>query len=74
VKAGPGYAKRWRVEWTFAWLGNYRRLLVRYERHLSTFRAFFVIAFVLVLLRHLLNRLTLCRRFEGRSWNRLGCW
>ena len=53
VKAGPGYAERWRVERTFAWLGNYRRLLVRYERHLSTFRAFFIIAFVLVLLRHL---------------------
>jgi len=53
VKAGPGYAERWRVERTFAWLGNYRRLLVRYERHLWTFRAFFIIAFVLVLLRHL---------------------
>lgn len=54
VKAGPGYdAERWRVERTFAWLGNYRRLLVRYERHLSTFQAFFVIAFVLVLLRYL---------------------
>ena len=53
VNVGPGYAERWRVERTFAWLGNYRRLLVRYERHLSTFRAFFVIAFVLVLLRHL---------------------
>src|SRR5215216_2624897 len=53
VKAGPGYAERWRVERTFAWLGNYRRLLVRHERHLSTFRAFFTIGFVLVLLRHL---------------------
>ena len=53
MKAGPGYAERWTVERTFAWLGNYRRLLVRFERHLSTFRAFFIIAFVLVLLRHL---------------------
>ena len=53
VNVGPGYAERWRVERTFAWLGNFRRLLVRHERHLSTFRAFFVIAFVLVLFRHL---------------------
>lgn len=50
--AGPGYSERWRVERTFAWLGNFRRLLVRHERHLTTFRAFFLIAFVLVLLRH----------------------
>jgi len=53
MNVGPGYAERWRVERTFAWLGNFRRLLVRHERHLSTFWAFFVIAFVLVLLRHL---------------------
>ena len=51
VKAGPGYAERWKVERTFAWLGNFRRLLARHERYLSTFRAFFLIAFVLVLLR-----------------------
>ena len=53
MKAGPGYTERWKVERTFAWLGNYRRLLVRYERYLSMFRAFFVITFVLVLLKHL---------------------
>ena len=29
VKAGPSYAERWKVERTFAWLGNFRRLLVR---------------------------------------------
>ena len=32
--------------------GGFRRLLVRRERYLSTFRAFLSIAFVLVLLRH----------------------
>ena len=38
----------WKVERTFAWLGNFRRLLVvRYEHCLSTFRAFFLIAFTL---------------------------
>ena len=50
-KAGPGYAERWKVERTFAWLGNFRRLLVRHERYLSTFRAFFLIAFVLMSLK-----------------------
>ena len=27
------YRRRWKVERTFAWLGNFRRLVVRYERH-----------------------------------------
>ncbi len=53
MKVGPGYLERWKVERTFAWLGNFRRLLVRHERLLTTFRAFFLIAFVLVLLRRL---------------------
>jgi hypothetical protein len=49
VKVGLGYKERWKVERTFAWLGNCRRLLVRHERYLSTFRR----AFVLVLPRYL---------------------
>jgi len=52
VKIGPGYSERWKVERTFAWLGSFRRLLVRQEHYLSTFRAFFLVAFILVLLRH----------------------
>ena len=52
LKAGPSYAERWKLERTFAWLGNFRRLLVRHERCLSTFRAFFLVAFVLLLLRY----------------------
>lgn len=28
------YRRRWKVERTFAWLGNFRRLVVRYERSL----------------------------------------
>jgi transposase len=51
AKVGQGYAERWKVERTFAWLGNFRRLLVRHERYLSTFRAFFLIAFILMLLK-----------------------
>jgi transposase len=52
VEIGPDYSERWKVERTFAWLGNFRRLLVRHERYLSTFRGFCLIAFVLVLLRY----------------------
>ena len=51
VKAGSSYQERWKVERTFAWLGNFRRLLVRHERYLSTFRAFCLVAFILVLMR-----------------------
>jgi transposase len=51
MKAGPGYSERRRVERTFAWLGNLRRLLVRHEHLLITFRAFYLVSFVLVLLR-----------------------
>ncbi len=51
LKAGPGYQERWKVERTFAWLGNFRRLLVRQERYLSIFRAFFLFAFILLTLR-----------------------
>ncbi len=53
LKAGPGYRERWKVERTFAWLGNFRRLLVRQERYLLIFRAFFLVAFILLSLRHL---------------------
>jgi transposase len=53
VKAGPSYSEHWKVERTFAWLGSFRRLLVRHERHLSTFRAFFLVAFILVSMRRL---------------------
>lgn len=49
------YQKRWRVERTFAWLGNYRRLVVRYDRTLSTYHTFFHIACALITLRFLLN-------------------
>ncbi len=45
------YKRRWKIERLFAWLGNFRRLLVRHERHLCTFRAFFLVAFMVVLLR-----------------------
>ena len=47
------YRKRWKVERTFAWLGNFRRLVVRYDRLLNLYRAFFHIACALITLRFL---------------------
>ena len=53
AEAGPGYGEHWKVERTFAWLGSFRRLLVRHERCLAIFRAFVLVTFILVALRRL---------------------
>lgn len=45
------YKRRWKVERTFAWLGNFRRLLVRHERKHWIWRAFVHLACVLIALR-----------------------
>jgi transposase len=41
------------VERTFAWLGNFRRLVVRYERRLDMYKAFFHVACLIITLRQL---------------------
>ena len=41
------------MERLMAWLQNYRRVLVRWERHLENFLGFVQLACVLILLRHL---------------------
>jgi transposase len=48
------YIRRWIVERTNAWLGQFRRLLVRHEHLLSTYRAFFYLACLWITLRHCL--------------------
>jgi hypothetical protein len=35
---------RYTVERSFAWLGNYRRLLIRWEHHFAVYRSFFACA------------------------------
>ncbi len=45
------YKRRWIVERTNAWLGQFRRLLVRHEYLLSTYRAFFYLACFWITLR-----------------------
>jgi transposase len=48
------YKRRWIVERTNAWLGQFRRLLVRHEHLLSTYRAFFYLACLWITLRRYL--------------------
>ncbi len=45
------YKRRWIVERTNAWLGQFRRLLVRHEHLLSIYYAFFYLACFWITLR-----------------------
>ncbi len=47
------YRRRWIVERTIAWIGNFRRLNVRYERQTSMYLAFIPFAWPLIALRGL---------------------
>jgi len=47
------YRNRWKIERTFAWFSNFRRLVVRYDRQLKMYAAFFHVACVLITLRFL---------------------
>jgi transposase len=47
------YRRRWKMERLNAWLQNYRRVLVRWDRDLENFRGFVQLACMLILLRHL---------------------
>jgi transposase len=49
------YKRRWIVERTYAWLGNFRRLVVRYDRSLTIYRAFFHIACLMIVLRRVVQ-------------------
>jgi len=45
------YKRRWTIERTISWLFNYRRLVVRYERHDFLFRGFIQLACAFTLLK-----------------------
>jgi len=47
------YLRRWKIERLFAWLFNFRRLVVRYEYHAENFQGFVHLAAAVILLRHL---------------------
>src|SRR6202140_84464 len=49
------YRRRWKVERTLAWLGNFRRLVVRYDRSDVIYEAFFHIACFMITLRRVLK-------------------
>ena len=49
------YEKRWIVERSIAWLGNFRRLVVRYDRSLTIYQASIHIAFFMITLRRVLK-------------------
>jgi transposase len=45
------YKRRWKVERLFAWLQNFRRLVVRYEWYPEKFRGFVHLGCIIILLR-----------------------
>jgi len=47
------YKRRWKIERLFAWLFNFRRLVVRYEYHAENFQGFVHLAAAIILCRHL---------------------
>jgi transposase len=49
------YRHRWIIERTFAWLGHFRRLVVRYERHDRLYGAFFHLACAMLTLKRVLK-------------------
>lgn len=49
------YKRRWKVERLFAWLQNFRRLVVRYEYHLKNFLAMVQLGCIVILLRRVLG-------------------
>jgi transposase len=47
------YKRRWTAERTFSWIGNNRRLVVRWDHDITIYRAFFNIACLIIALRRL---------------------
>lgn len=47
------YRRRFKIERLFAWVFNFRRLVVRYEYHAENFQGFVHLAAAIILLRYL---------------------
>lgn len=45
------YCRRWKIERSWAWLQNFRRIVVRYERYAENYRGFVLIGCLLILVR-----------------------
>ena len=46
------YKRRWKIERLFAWLQNFRRIVVRYEYHADNYLGFVHLAYIVILLRN----------------------
>jgi transposase len=46
------YARRWKVERLFAWLHNFRRVVVRWDYYPEHYQGFVLLACMVILLRH----------------------
>jgi transposase len=53
VARNEEYRCRFKVERSFAWLGNFRRLLIRWERLFGVYRSWFTFAVLVLCVRHL---------------------
>ena len=47
------YARRWKIERTISWLGDFRRLVVHYEREIVMYMGFIHVACLIITLRKL---------------------
>jgi len=47
------YKRRWKIERTNAWLQNFRRIVVRWERRPEIYHAFAKLACIIIAIRHL---------------------
>jgi len=47
------YRRRWKIERTMAWIQNFRRLVVRYDRKISMFTAHVQLACTMIALKQL---------------------
>ena len=47
------YKRRWKIERLFAWLHNFRRLVVRYEKRVENYLGFVRLGCIVILLRYL---------------------
>jgi len=47
------YKRRWKIERLFAWLDNFRRLVVRYERRVENHLGLVGLGCIVILLRYL---------------------
>jgi transposase len=67
VASQEDYRLRYKVERTFARLGNFRRLLIRWEHLFSVYRSFFTVAVLLLCLRRVCNGAQASRQAVGAS-------